>query len=94
MESVSKNTILHLVKNDEKSSRKKYFEITPCLKMVIFVTEFFILVLTKVKLLPYLQDFLLFLAPPKLWTFRRSCLSKVNAMEDENIHLQLLPFAQ
>ena len=41
-----------------------------------------------------LQDFLLFLAPPKLWIFHRSFLSKVNAMEDENIHLQLLPSAQ
>ena len=41
MESVSKN---FWPKNDgEKWSRKKYFEIPPCAKIVIFITEFVIL---------------------------------------------------
>ena len=41
MESVPKITILIWPKNDgEKWFRKIYFEIPPCGKMVIFVTEF------------------------------------------------------
>ena len=43
LESGSKITILGLKKVGEKWSRKNYFEIPPCGKMVIFVTEFEIL---------------------------------------------------
>ena len=44
MQSVSKSTYNFWPKNDgEKWSRKIYFEIPPCGKMVIFITEFVIL---------------------------------------------------
>ena len=44
MESVSKNTIFGLkMMVTEKWSRKIYFEIPPCGKIVIFITEFVIL---------------------------------------------------
>ena len=43
MESVTKNTIFGLKNEGEKWPRKIYFEIPPCGKIVIFITEFVIL---------------------------------------------------
>ena len=40
--SIQKYNFLTSPKNDEKRSRKNYFEIPPCLMMVTFVTEFVI----------------------------------------------------
>ena len=43
MESVSKNAIFWPKNDGEKWSKKIYFEIPPCGKIVIFITEFVIL---------------------------------------------------
>ena len=43
MKSVSKNTTFGLYNYGEKLSRKIHFEIPPCGKIVIFITEFVIL---------------------------------------------------
>ena len=43
MESVSKNTIFGLKMMVKSGLEKKYFEIPPCGKIVIFITEFVIL---------------------------------------------------
>ena len=47
IESVPKNIVFGLKNDGEKWSRKIYFEIPPCGKMVIFVTEFVIFLKTS-----------------------------------------------